>query len=945
VRIRFLVARRVPPVPSPVLVEVARRLGDRGHGVDTVIVEEAVSVPERLPLEHDLYVIKSHTELTLSLGGILHAQGALTLNPYPACVMAQDKITAAARLAAAGVPVPRSWTTGDLGLVASEIDTWPVVVKPHRGHRGVGVIVVPDPVTLAALQPAAGPVLVQEYVPGCGEDLKVYVAGEDVFAVRKPFSADSFTRPGRPVPVTTEVRELALRTGMAFGLGLYGLDVIEGPDGPVVIDLNYFPGYKGVPKVAPRLADYIDRFASGACSLALPEPAALTAMPGPPARTRTDRLPPEERGPREQRLLKETRTVLARLRHPGAITPGDVHQEHSRTVAVTEPVDGPTLAELVQRHRPCTPVEAAAIGRQLLEVLQAAHRNGIVHGDVRPENVVVLADGQVKLTHSRKPASFAGPEAPAQPSSPFKPPSQAVKPDSPEGDLWSLGATLYWAVEHQSTFNRARKRADPGPFNRSGALAPVLAAVLVGPPEQRPSAAELGDRLKEIICDHRHAGEAVDRRAVAEMWLAASRATRPVAGSANARALLALVAEGFASRLAFGLVGFALPLYARSLGLSLAAIGMLASLNTVVALLLKPVMGAAADRYGRKRTLGVAMAVRSLVSLLYGVAATPWALYAVRVGHGLADSMRDPSVTALIADNGGKKAVASAFAWYQTAKTVAGSVGKSVAGALLAVSAGSYATVFAAAFALSALPLLVVAAFVRETTTPAGAEIKPPAAHTDRPPASPRTRPYVVLGFLVSGAASMLGTLLPILAIEYAGLSPAQAGALYLVTPALALSGPLFGWLADHVSSRLVLSLRSLANVGSSLLYLLVPTVPGFLAGRALDDLGKAAFKPAWGAIMAQVSSFDRSRRARTMSWMSAAEDAGDIAAPVIAGLLWTAWGAPAVLLARAGLALAAEVWAILLTRSERSTVPLRHHDRAPASKEPPSQVETAPHP
>jgi MFS family permease len=409
----------------------------------------------------------------------------------------------------------------------------------------------------------------------------------------------------------------------------------------------------------------------------------------------------------------------------------------------------------------------------------------------------------------------------------------------------------------------------------------------------------------------------------------------PPAGSPNTRALLALVAEGFAARLSFGLLGFALPLYARSLGLSLAAIGLLASLNTIVALVLKPVMGAVADRYGRKRTLGIAMAVRSVLALLYGVAVTPWALYAVRAGHGLADSMRDPSVTALIADNGGRNTVASAFAWYQTAKTVAGSVGRSVAGMLLAVSAGSYATVFGAAFALSALPLLVVAVFVRESGTAAAEEAEAEAEEAAGSPAAgplprPRTRPYVVLGFLVSGAAAMLGTLFPILATEYAGLSTAQAGALYLVTPALALSGPVFGWLADHVSSRLVLALRSAANVGSSLLYLLVPALPGFLAGKALDDLGKAAFKPAWGAIMARVSSGDRSRRARTMSWMSAGEDAGDIAAPLLAGLLWTVWGAPAVLIARAGLAIAAEVWALRLTRSERrSAPPTQPDDRA----------------
>jgi len=141
----------------------------------------------------------------------------------------------------------------------------------------------------------------------------------------------------------------------------------------------------------------------------------------------------------------------------------------------------------------------------------------------------------------------------------------------------------------------------------------VLEALLFGAPEQRPSAAELSDQLDEIFRGQRPAEEATRQREVV-----------PAAGSAGTRALLALVAEGFASRLSFGLVGFALPLYARGLGLSLAAIGVLASLNTIVALVLKPVMGAAADRYGRKRTLGVAMALRSVLALLYAVATTPW---------------------------------------------------------------------------------------------------------------------------------------------------------------------------------------------------------------------------------------------------------------------------------------------------------------------------------
>jgi ribosomal protein S6--L-glutamate ligase len=101
-------------------------------------------------------------------------------------------------------------------------------------------------------------VIVQEHVPGTGEDLKVYVVGDQVFAVRKPFSELSFTVPGRPVPVTPEVRDIALRCGEAMGLGLYGLDIIESPDGPFVVDVNYFPGYKGVPGAAAAIAEYID---------------------------------------------------------------------------------------------------------------------------------------------------------------------------------------------------------------------------------------------------------------------------------------------------------------------------------------------------------------------------------------------------------------------------------------------------------------------------------------------------------------------------------------------------------------------------------------------------------------------------------------------------------------------------------------------------------------
>src|SRR3989441_1247863 len=103
-----------------------------------------------------------------------------------------------------------------------------------------------------------------------------------------------------------------------------------------------------------------------------------------------------------------------------------------------------------------------------------------------------------------------------------------------------------------------------------------------------------------------------------------------------------------------------------------------------------------------------------LVPLLLGFASVPWELFAIRSAHGLSMSLRDPSANALIAEHGGEKSVASAFAWYQTARTVAGSVSKAFAGILLTLTAANYPLVFFVAFALSVLPLLVVARYVKE---------------------------------------------------------------------------------------------------------------------------------------------------------------------------------------------------------------------------------------
>ncbi len=249
---------------NDVLVKLLDLLKWRGVRVDVGIAEDAVIRPEELLSNHDLYILKSHSSLWLSLAGVLHEQGARILNPYPACIPLENKIMTTQRLRAAGVPVPDTWVTGDLSLLLSVAAEKPLIVKPNTGGRGEGIYLIERPEDLLSIPVSSQPLLVEEFIRGSGEDLKAYVIGDQVFGVRKPFSPSSFRVPGRACALSREVEEIARACGRVFGLTLYGLDVIESPAGPVVVDLNYFPSYKGIPDAAERLADFIVSYASEA---------------------------------------------------------------------------------------------------------------------------------------------------------------------------------------------------------------------------------------------------------------------------------------------------------------------------------------------------------------------------------------------------------------------------------------------------------------------------------------------------------------------------------------------------------------------------------------------------------------------------------------------------------------------------------------------------------
>ena len=394
------------------------------------------------------------------------------------------------------------------------------------------------------------------------------------------------------------------------------------------------------------------------------------------------------------------------------------------------------------------------------------------------------------------------------------------------------------------------------------------------------------------------------------------------------RSFLAIVAEGFFSRLSFGIVSFALPLYALHAGLSLTQVGFLLSVNTAVAMALKPATGHLADRYGLKPALTIAISLRSLVVLLIPFARGAFDLFAIKAAHGISKSLRDPAVNALIAERGGKKRIASAFAWYQTAKSVSGALGKGIAGVLLTLTASDYTLVFLAAFLLSAIPLFLVLFLVKEKAgrkaSVAGAEAGPEGTADKENAATPRKHasfllPVISLGFLLSVTAQMLHGLFPVLAIRYAGLSEAETGIILMAaTVVTLLATPLFGWLSDHVSRKTVLLVRGFTNIVSSIFYMSAGFLKlgGVAAGNIADHVGKAAFRPAWGALMSQVSGFDRKSRARSMGLMSMGEDAGAVLGPIMAAFLWNTWGIMVMLGVRILLSLAAEIHAAIIFRS-----------------------------
>lgn len=210
---------------------------------------------------YDAYVLKTVSDGPgLIILEAAEAVGIPTINNSRSIRLVRDKAVAAAFARAHGLPMPRTYFVARPDLLEQiPAEEYPLVVKPNNGSSCRDIYRVEYPDELATLEiPYEKDTyyLAQHYVENTGYDIKLYVTGKEVFAVAKKSPLHGHVQE-RQIPVTPELRKLAVDVGRLFGLVIYGLDVIETPEGLVLLDINDFPSFGQVPRAVARVSEYI----------------------------------------------------------------------------------------------------------------------------------------------------------------------------------------------------------------------------------------------------------------------------------------------------------------------------------------------------------------------------------------------------------------------------------------------------------------------------------------------------------------------------------------------------------------------------------------------------------------------------------------------------------------------------------------------------------------
>jgi serine/threonine protein kinase len=215
----------------------------------------------------------------------------------------------------------------------------------------------------------------------------------------------------------------------------------------------------------------------------------------------------DERATAWECALREARAAAC-VDHGGAVTIFDIVTDGGLPWIVMEALPGRTLREVLDDAGPLPVEQVARVGLCLLDVLAQTHRAGIVHLDVKPSNVHLCDDDRVVLTDFGIAATVSGPPSAG---GTFSGSPAYIAPErldgdevGPAADLFSLGATLFAAVEGVAPFDRGSVRdtfiavaaGARAPFRRAGRLRPVIEGLLARDPDRRPGVDETRAALR-----------------------------------------------------------------------------------------------------------------------------------------------------------------------------------------------------------------------------------------------------------------------------------------------------------------------------------------------------------------------------------------------------------------------------------------------------------------
>jgi len=258
------------PVIGIALQKLREKHNVRLLDVRTLTGKEALA-QEQTHLQANLYLLKSHMPQALDVAHYLEQCGALVLNSWASSVACQDRVLMSERMSKASLPYPHTQyflSLENLLAQSSILSTlaFPLMIKSRYSRRGdlVSRSNSLEELQSLALQWDKEPVIIQDFATGDGWDIKLWVIGQQIFAARRrtPLMSDVSKEdiPLAPEELSEDWIRLTLAIGRLFDLHLYGVDLLISERGPIIVDVNSFPGFRGVPGADDALVNLIERF-------------------------------------------------------------------------------------------------------------------------------------------------------------------------------------------------------------------------------------------------------------------------------------------------------------------------------------------------------------------------------------------------------------------------------------------------------------------------------------------------------------------------------------------------------------------------------------------------------------------------------------------------------------------------------------------------------------